>query len=207
MLKRIVIATALLISGTMAAEVNTATGTRAAEEGKRYGHAIEISTGYPSILFQFEYPFFKGDRGVVIEDHYQPGINLAYTFSWGNRWEANALGNLHLTILDRTRYPEIPNSGYDLPEYDYDAEPISASREHNIYGAVAACVRYKWIVREKFSMYSALGVGVQLNGYPIPLPYVAPVGIKFGKGRVYGLAEVNISSANTFGMIGMGIRL
>ena len=33
------------------------------------------------------------------------------------------------------------------------------------------------------------------------------IGIKFGKGKVYGIVEANISPATTFGMAGVGIRL
>ena len=75
-----------------------------------------------------------------------------------------------------------------------------------VWGSISADVRFKWIVRESFSMYSALGIGTAF-AFPFPMPYIAPVGIKFGKGKVYGLAEVNISAANTFGMAGIGIRL
>lgn len=198
MSRGILILSTLLLSATLSAQVSE----------DRNAHAVEITTGYPAIFFQLEYPMFKGvekSKGVMIEGHYQPGINMGYTFSWNRRWEANALGNLHLTILDRVKYPEIPGSG--TTEYDFDAEPEYTTREFNIYGAVCASVRYKWLIRDTFSMYSALGAGVQLNGYPIPLPYIAPFGIKFGKGRVYGLAEMNLTSANTFGMVGLGIRL
>ena len=72
--------------------------------------------------------------------------------------------------------------------------------------AAGASVRYKWLVRDNFSMYSGLGAGISL-GFPIPVPYVAPIGIKFGKGKIYGIVEANVSAATTFGMAGIGIRL
>ena len=85
------------------------------------------------------------------------------------------------------------------------AEP-TATRQTDVYGAFCASVRYKWLVRDNFSMYSGLGAGISL-GLPIPIPYVAPIGIKFGKGKVYGIVEANISAATTFGMAGIGIKL
>ena len=33
------------------------------------------------------------------------------------------------------------------------------------------------------------------------------VNLELEKGKVYGLAEVNVSAANTFGMVGLGVRL
>ena len=173
-------------------------------------HAIEITTGYPSLMFLAEYPSLNKQieasrNGQKIKKYYQPGINVGYTFSWGKRWEVSALGNIHLTICDYLQYPEIPSSG-SKKEYDKTADPALADRTINVWGSISADVRFKWVVRESFSMYSALGLGVAF-AFPLPMPYIAPIGIKFGKGKVYGLAELNISAANTFGMAGIGIRL
>ena len=94
----------------------------------------------------------------------------------------------------------------DYPDgYDWKADPAT-TRQTDIYGAFCTSVRYKWLVRDSFSLYSALGAGISL-GFPIPLPYIAPIGIKFGKGKVYGIVEANVSAASTFGMAGIGIRL
>ena len=90
-------------------------------------------------------------------------------------------------------------------QYDWNADP-TVTRQTDVFGAFCASVRYKWLVRDNFSMYSALGAGISL-GFPIPIPYVAPIGIKFGKGKVYGIVEANVSAATTFGMAGIGIKL
>ena len=68
-------------------------------------------------------------------------------------------------------------------------------------------MRYKWLVRDKFSMYTSLGAGFLIPWFRVPCIYVAPVGIKFGKGNVYGIAELNFTPANMYGMAGVGIRL
>ena len=44
-------------------------------------------------------------------------------------------------------------------------------------------------------------------GFPIPVPYVAPNGIQFGRGKIFGIVETNISAATTFRMAGIGIKL
>lgn len=180
-----------------------------------YQHSIEITTGYPSLIFDLEFPWLNETvtyyeaNGKLIKTHFQPGLNIGYTFAWSKRWEVNAMANIHLTSFDVIQYPALPGMESAEPShdnYDWNAAPVSKERETDVYGAVCASVRYKWIVRESFSMYSALGAGVSF-AFPIPLPYVAPVGIQFGKGRVYGIAELNVSAANTFGMVGIGIRL
>ena len=180
-------------------------------------HSIEITTGYPSIMHLAEYPWAyrtveMGWNGQTYKEHYQPGINIGYTYQWRKRWEVNTMINVHLTIMDIYQYPLLPGadgSAISGPEaenqYDWNAEP-TATRQTDIYGAFCASVRYKWLVRDNFSMYSGLGAGISF-GLPIPIPYVAPIGIKFGKGKVYGIVEANISAATTFGMAGIGIKL
>ena len=180
-------------------------------------HSIEITTGYPSIMHLAEYPWAyrtveMGWNGQTYKEHYQPGINIGYTYQWRKSWEVNTMINVHLTIMDIYQYPLLPGadgSAISGPEaenqYDWNAEP-TATRQTDVYGAFCASVRYKWLVRDNFSMYSGLGAGISF-GIPIPIPYVAPIGIKFGKGKVYGIIEANISAATTFGMAGIGIKL
>lgn len=179
-----------------------------ATQQKSQQHALEFTTGYPGIPMQFEYGLgIVSLNGQKADRHFQYGLNIGYTYSWGKRWEVNALLNLHLTKYELYQYPK--SEGENV--YDWDAEPKLIEKDAKIYGAVCADVRFKWFVRESVSLYSALGVGFShdtwLNDFPFPYPYIAPVGIKFGKRRVYGLVEVNISAANTFGMAGIGVRL
>ncbi|MBE6240267.1 MAG: hypothetical protein E7115_02050 [Bacteroidales bacterium] len=198
---------------SLEAKQNESQAVSKTEESKKsypHQHAIEITTGYPSLVFQSEFAWINtrieaSRDGQKFKEYYQPGLNIGYTFSWGKRWELSALANVHLTIYDTLQYPEIPSTG-SKKEYDKTADPTRIDRTVNVWGSISAAVRFKWIVRESFSMYSALGIGTSFH-FPFPIPYVAPVGIKFGKGKVYGLAEVNVSAANTFGMVGLGVRL
>ena len=173
-------------------------------------HAVEITTGYPCVLFQFEFPWLgKGeDLGKVLDkEYYQPGLNVGYTFSWGKRWELSAQLNGHLTMYEMAEYPEVPGGDpYDL-DYDFDAEPVGRERFTEFNGAAAVSVRFKWLVRENYCLYSALGAGVAFVAPRIPCPYIAPIGIKFGKGRVYGIVEANFTPLTCIGMAGIGVRL
>ena len=187
-----------------------AIGSASAQEKQ---HALEITTGYPNILFQSEFPWgtiedelYDMGKGVS-KEYYQGGINIGYTYSWKKRWEVSALVNVHLTMYDVVQYPTLsPGDETQTAKYDFGAKPTFDYRSTSVYGAISCAVRFKWLVRECVSMYSALGGGVSL-GFPIPMPYIAPVGIKFGKGKVYGMIEANVSPATTFGMAGIGIRL
>lgn len=178
-------------------------------------HSIEVTTGYPSLIFNLEYPTLNAEMvhyrpyGKQVDKKFQPGLNIGYTLSWSDRWELNALVNVHLTPIDILQYPSLSGADTNTPNidnYDWNADVVSKERVTDVSGSVCAAVRYKWMVREGFCCYSGLGLGVAYSS-PIPLPYIAPVGIKFGKGLFYGLAEVNVSAANTFGMVGFGIRV
>ena len=67
-------------------------------------HSLEITTGYPSILHNLEYPWAYSTlemtwNGQTYKEHYQPGINIGYTYQWRKRWEVNTMVNVHLTIM------------------------------------------------------------------------------------------------------------
>lgn len=182
-------------------------------------HSIEITTGYPGYLWGLEYPLLNPPKGKEYIEYYQPGLNLGYVFSWGKRWEVSAMVNAFLSIYDVMQYPSITDeSGKTV--YDKNADPFLEERVTSVSGSVSVVCRYKWLVRDKFCMYSSLGVGGFLNSrfgyegilpnkriFPYPVPYIAPIGIKFGKGRVYGIVECTFSPANMYGMAGLGIRL
>ena len=180
--------------------------------------SIEITTGYPSFMHSLEYPWISKridmyEHGQRYGEYYQPGINIGYTYQWRKRWEVNALLNAHLTVMDVFQYPLLPEYADRTPSetgssqyYDWNADPVSTTRQTKVYGAFCVSFRFKWLVRESFSMYSGLGAGVSFH-IPLPVPYFAPIGIQFGKGKVFGIVEANISAANTFGMAGIGIRL
>lgn len=66
--------------------------------------------------------------------------------------------NLHLTILDINQYPLLPGvdgsitDGQEaIDQYDWNADP-SVSRQTDVFGALCASVRFKWLVRDNFSM-------------------------------------------------------
>ena len=98
--------------------------------GQEKQHALEITTGYPGILFDAEFPWMNtlvemSDEGKdVSKEYYQGGINIGYTYSWKKRWEVSTLLNLHLTMYDVVQYPMLsPGDENHDARYDFDAEP------------------------------------------------------------------------------------
>ncbi len=182
----------------------------------RKQHALEISYGTPSLVAYFETPSEGGSswmtqyypKGQKVADIYHhPNINLSYVYSWSKRWDLVALANVHLNSFKVMQYPEkqdnVSSEVQGYKEYDWTQEPTFLRQERQIRGSLSIAVRYHWFVGEQVSCYSALGISL----WTIPLPYISPIGVRFGKGRIYGLVEANISAANMVGMAGLGIRL
>ena len=200
---------------TVLAVLLIAGGNAFAQEKK---HSIEFTTGYPSLLTSFEYPndLHASFEGKDVDAVFPYGINLGYTYSLSKRWELNSMLNLHLISYQIKQYPEIDNAPTDNGKgYDWDAEPKVVDKSTKLNGSANVAFRYKWLLRDNFCLYSAVGVGFSnvmtlglgLVEIPCPIPYIAPIGIKFGKGKVYGIAEANVSASTTFGMAGVGVRL
>ena len=83
------------------------------EKETSYQHSLELTTGYPSLIFDLEFPTLSSKMqhyrpyGQDIVTHYTPGLNIGYTFGWSKRWEVNAMANMHLTSYDIVQYPSL----------------------------------------------------------------------------------------------------
>ena len=166
------------------------------DSGFTKNKTLEVSTGFPSILFNFDFPgtqksvdLYMEGKGINIHS-FQPCINIAYVNNWRKRWELSTILNLHI-------------SSYDVYLLD---NPAQYDRVCLLRGSLSMAFRYKWLLKEKIELYSALGLGISAT-FPLPLPYLAPIGMKFGKGKVYGLVELNMSPTSSLGIAGIGIRL
>ena len=107
--------------------------------------------------------------------------------------------------------------------YGYYQTPVSIPQdgadgllrtEHSHYMQVMARVRFNWLNREYFRMYSAVGLGFGLHhsndcGYVnremFPLLQLTYFGISVGK-KVYGFAECGVGMQYTGIMAGLGYR-
>lgn len=202
------IALCLLTSGAL----------RAQQFDPAHRHAIEITTG-PAPLRELVRSassldgqlgrdlYTKGQRG---SQECHPSINIAYTCALNERWDLHLMANFSTTFYTVKQYAIVGEGSLNPPVYpaiDEAAGPIDTWRANTgLSWAVMVDARWKWLRRDAFTLYSALGVGVSF-GQPKQLsPYVSPIGIRVGRKHVYGLAELNISSAATFALAGIGFR-
>lgn len=181
-------------------------------------HAIEITTG-PAPLRELlcstenldgrlgRELYKKGQRG---SQECHPSVNIAYTYAMDERWDLHLVVNFCTTFYTVKQYAIVGDDSANPPKYpaiDEAAGPIDCWRANTgLSWALMVDARWKWLRKDAFTLYSALGVGASF-GEPTSLtPYVSPIGIRVGRARFYGLAELNISSAATCGLAGIGFR-
>ena len=169
-------------------------------------HALEITTGPKSLAAELAFPSHdKVDPGVVsVKEYYQPVLSIGWTYAWKERWEMSLMASATMTWYDTKAYPlvKLPDGSSEI---DTEGE-LYVTRDFTVVPAISVDFRYKWLDRRNVEMYSGIGLGVSLV-LPLPYIYIAPIGIKAGGGRVYGIAELNFSPHNTFAMAGIGVRL
>lgn len=161
---------------------------------------------------------FYGISGSSVKTEllYLPSFNAGYTFCISEKLDANVIFNCCTPVMLMKKYGVAYPEGTVKPddtvatvdEYDYSSEPVKVWRESFTMLSVMADVRYKWFRSDAIRLYSAFGVGLPcINALVFyPTPYITPFGINVGSDHVYGLAELNISSAATLLLVGAGWR-
>lgn len=182
-------------------------------------HSIEISTGVPPLqvgVFGSSLSARMG-RGYTEDDLFYPTINIAYTYAMSEKWDLNVIVNACGAIIRNNYYPSTTvttttpdGQEHIYKEYDFKAEPTSTKVYYSgtMYTPMVN-FRWKWLRRDKMRLYSSFGLGCLVLGnfgLFIPTPYLTPIGINFGAGHFYGLAEMNISCASTGLLAGVGYR-
>lgn len=156
--------------------------------------AIELNAGFAPV--QALLRTYDGQSDLTPERFFSPAANLSYVFqindSWGFQGSVNMSGNCYKLLED---------------------DGTVAGRElANLSPTFVLALRYYWMRKENCTMYSSFGVGLNpeillASFCPTPIPSIAPFGIVFGKGRIYGLSELIVGSAATGVVIGVGCHL
>lgn len=182
-------------------------------------HSVEVSTGVPPLqtsVFGSSLSARMG-RGFTEDKIFCPTFNIAYTFAMGERWDLNVIVNGCGAFVRRSYYPYTTVTGvtddgyeYSYKEFNFKADPESTETTYSgtMYTPMVA-FRWKWLRRDNMRLYSSFGLGCLVLGnfgLFIPTPYLTPVGINFGAGHFYGLAELNLSCASTGLLAGVGYR-
>lgn len=197
------------------------TTARAQHFDPEHRHSIEISTGVPpaqSLLLGTSNSYAQMTRGFKDTRLFIPSINIGYTYAMNERWDLNVVINACGAITRRDNYPTKEISEYDdagnimgtRTEGDFNADVVSSSIQYSgtMYTPMVD-FRWKWLRRDNLRLYSSFGLACLVIGdfsLVIPAPYLTPIGINYGKGHFYGLAEMNISCASTGLMLGAGYR-
>ena len=197
------------------------TPARAQHFDPEHRHSIEISTGVPpaqSLLLSTSNGYAQMTRGFKDTRLFIPSLNIGYTYAMNERWDFNVIINACGAIYRRDNYLmheiEVKDDDGNLldiqREIDYEAGIQSSSTQYSgtMYTPMVD-FRWKWLRRDNWRLYSSFGLGCLVIGdfsLFIPTPYLTPIGINFGKGHFYGLAEMNISCASTGLMFGAGYR-
>ena len=190
-------------------------GVQAQHYDPKHIHSIEISSGVPPLrasLFgpsnldsrlHWEYE----DKGQGARELWCPSINLAYSVAVDELWDIHFIVNYSCMRIRVNQYTILEDSE-PHPTVDWKSGP-TASWKETIRPSFAVMMdfRLKWFRRDWGALYSALGIGFPLTPMNPPItPYVTPIGFRAGGKHVYGLIELNLSSAATLGLAGIGWR-
>ena len=179
-------------------------------------HSITLSTGFP-FIFAMMYPPGSGDNGWTM-DGWKTGIkyktwtatnlNVGYNYQINKRWEVSFLITVCGYVYSRYAYPQKGEDQYGNPQYDWNATPENQGVHYDLRGIMPAVMaRYYWLARKSaFQMYSATGIAyIPSSSLPV-FPTLTPVGIRFGSGHWYGVAELTFGTTATLLLAGAGYR-
>ncbi len=161
-------------------------------------HSFEISTGFPYVWSMMHPPGdldnsqtkMAEEQGMKLKSLFPLNLSVSYALKFAPRWEACVRANTRGWI-----YKRFSDSNSSLGN---EIRGISAS----------LFVRYYWIQNESTQWYSSLGIGNNFyERYNSVEPDIIPIGLHWGKKKMYGIAELSYGTAGTVLVFGMGIRL
>ena len=162
-------------------------------------HSIDISTGFPE-LFSMAHPPGDLDNSLTSsafskERTLNPilpfNLNITYSFHFLPNWDCAA----RLNDIGWF-YSDTSNDNPSDKRLEYEHRGLSLS----------ILVRYYWIQKKTWQLYSSLGGGFNFMWKRIE-PDISLIGFRYGGGRVYGLADLSYGISGTGIIFGVGIRL
>lgn len=177
-------------------------------------HSLEIYGGVPNALIMAMRPGRSSDNkelydlGQRDKSVFPLGINVAYSFRITQRWEVQALVHLGGWLYGRYQYP---NSQWEGEQYNWNStNPVKLW--NSVKGGIAPVLsaRYYWYLGDSWQWYSSAGIGItpHLGGKAFPvLPNITLVGLHYGAGSWYFLAEVSGVASGMGILAGAGFRL
>ena len=170
---------------------------RAQEFDPEHRWGIEAKVGLSPLQTLMEKYKDREDlpEGSTYRNQTGPAATLSAVFEMNERISLEAGVNLSRAIYEISK-PEDP-----YPFTDYGTITFTA----------VFSVRYAWLYRPHYKLYSGLGVGMTpkvmlATFFPSPIPNITPLGVTFGFNRVYFNAELCAGGASVGGLAGIGIK-
>lgn len=181
-------------------------------QGLERQRSFEILTGMHSISTMMSTPghpdhsdTWKDEAaGIGKKPIFPPNLMIAYTDRISEHWDLCLIAGVSGWFYSHRQYPA---SGEG---YDWNADPVWKKTEFSLCDvAVAAIGRYNWVRRDSWQLYSSIGLGVSMGIWPsIPiLPHLGLIGVRFGRNKWYGIAELSVGPTAAGPMAGIGYRL
>lgn len=176
-------------------------------------HSLELSTGCPELMSNI-YPPGNMDNpatadaekiGQKRESICPWNLTLTYAYRIASRWDIGARFNARGWFYKSSQYPE---KDYGKGGYDWNAKPLSSETcSENRGVATSLFGRYYWSYKEGCQWYSSVGIGINYKEHCRLEPDLIPIGLHFGKKRVYGILELSFGTVGTGLIAGIGCRL
>ncbi len=175
-------------------------------------HSVELYGGAPNLAIlamepgRLPLPEIEG-AGQKDKSLFPLGINLAYSFRITKRWEIQALIHAGGWLYSRYQYPE---KSLESGQYNFDSknpDKLWTSVKGRVYPVLSA--RYYWYLGTKAQWYSSVGIAPNFGGFNVSpvLPSITPVGLHYGSGSWYFLAEISGVATGMGILAGAGFRL
>ena len=174
-------------------------------------HSIEISTGIPPLqtfLLSGGSVSYRMESGINESTNFRGCINIGYTFAINEKWDVNFVFDLCGQHYTRKQYPMVERTmedGYLVREPDFKSDPTDVKDGVRVWPSYMVDFRWKWYRTDSIRLYSSFGLSYLPFVWPI-FPSITPIGINFGSGHFYGVAELNLSTAATLALVGAGYR-
>lgn len=135
-----------------------------------------------------------------------PAVSLSAVWRIGYRWETLVTGSFSWIHAPVTQYETFGIDPQGKPRYDLTKGTPAGWKNMFPTGSITVQWRVFWNPQWKVQPYSAFGAGLSTATEWIPLPSLVPVGVRFGRGHLYGFLETGFTPFATIGHGGLGWR-
>ena len=135
-----------------------------------------------------------------------PAVSLSAVWRTGYRWETLVTGCFSWIHAPVTQYETFGIDPQGKPRYDLTKGTPAGWKDLFPTGSITVQWRVFWNPQWKVQPYSGFGAGLSTATEWIPLPSLVPVGVRFGRGHLYGFLETGFTPFATIGHGGLGWR-